>query len=242
MKQLYHTKMTESEIYIAAKVVEQRKNISNLSISEFALICNASNAMISKYAKNCGFSGYKELKYYVKTQTFDSPITAYTTSSAELKIFNYFQSFNQKAFEELLELCKSCDKILLFGKGPSLGVCTYFVPRIRNAFASYVVCETDKQQMETELISLGSKLLIILSASGENKAIIPLCEEAKQKKVKIVIISENYNPILSKYADLTINLLNQGIDYDTNLMRGRSLFFIYLETLVQTQLNNDLII
>lgn len=240
MNKLYHDKMTDLELHIASVIIDNKEEFCNMSISEFAKLANVSNAMLSKYAQNCGFSGFKEIRYYVKGK-IDIKVKA-QSDYIESKVMNYFLNFNEEHLLKLKSECEDTDEIVMYGEGPSHAFCNYITPRMRYAFKKNVVSENDKQQLENEFFMPGKKTLILISASGKIEQQLDIIRSAKAKGVRVIIVSEVKNQRLSTECDLYINLLDEEVNPDENIIRGRTLFFIYFETLVQTKCNPEAMI
>ncbi len=240
MNRLFHEKMTDLELHIANTIIDNKQEFINMTISEFAKAANVSNAMLSKYAQNCGFSGFKEIRYYVKDKT-DIKIKA-QSDFIESKVMNYFLNFDEQQLLKLKAECENTDEIVMYGEGPSHAFCNYMTPRMRYAFKKNVVSENDKQQLENEFYMPGKKTLILISASGNIEQQIETVQSAKAKGIRVIIISEAKNTKLSSSCDLYINLLDEEDNPDHNVIRGRTLFFIYFETLVQTKCNPEAMI
>lgn len=240
MNKLFHEKMTALELHIANKIIDNKEQFVNMTISEFAKLANVSNAMLSKYAQNCGFSGFKEIRYYVK-QTQDIQVKA-QSDYIESKVMNYFLNFNESQLLKLKAECENCDEIMMYGEGPSHAFCNYMTPRMRYAFKKNVVSENDEQQLENEFYMPGKKLLILISASGNIGPHINSLRSARTKGIRTIIISEAKKTRLASECDLYINLLDEEDNPDHSIVRGRTLFFIYFETLVQTKCNQEAMI
>lgn len=240
MNKLFHEKMTDLELHIANMILDNQEQFVSMSISQFANQANVSNAMLSKYAQNCGFSGFKEIRYYVK-QAQDIQVKA-QSDYIESKVMNYFLNFNESQLLKLKSECENTDEIMMYGEGPSHAFCNYITPRIRFAFKKNVVSENDKQQLENEFYMPGRKLLILISASGNIEQHICSLRSARTKGIRTIIISEAKRTKLASECDLYINLLDDEENLEQAIVRGRTLFFIYFETLVQTKCNPEAII
>lgn len=240
VNKLFHEKMTDLELHIANTIIDNKQQFVNMTISEFAKTANVSNAMLSKYAQNCGFSGFKEIRYYVK-QGLNLKIKA-QSDYIESKVMNYFLNFDESLLLKLKAECENTDEIVMYGEGPSNAFCNYMTPRMRYAFKKNVVSENDKQQLENEFYMPGKKLLILISASGNIAQQIDSVKSAKAKGIRTIIISEAKNNKLASECDLYINLLDEEENPDQSVVRGRTLFFIYFETLVQTKCNQEAMI
>ncbi|MFV0246450.1 MAG: MurR/RpiR family transcriptional regulator [Mycoplasmatales bacterium] len=236
MKRLFHKKMTDSEHHIANIILNNYAEICDMTITDFSALSNVSNAMITKYAKNCGFDGYKELRYYIKSENITPEQNDYEIKE---KILKYFDSFDTSIIQKVREEIIQVDSILLFGKGTSYSLCEFMVPRLRASFKKSVISENNNIEIQNELLMPGKKILFIISASGNVDKFREIIRSAKEKGIKVIIISEINIPNISSKCDIYINLLPDSFSLDPNIVRGRTLFFIFFETLVQSNYINN---
>ncbi len=232
MKYLFNQKLTNVEMEIAQYFHHNYQELKDKTISDVANECHVSASKISKYANKIGFSGYKELKYQL-LQENNKVVQNKSVEFHKKQINQFFELFNIEQVEQLAMEIKNHQKVILWGDGPSRKVAEYFESRIRIASNTQVVTYSDRQTFNLDLASSTETLVIILSVSGENEKIRKIITSAKQAKAKIIFISEAINGKYIGECQMYINLLPIVDDYKYEVIRSRSLFFIYLEILVQ---------
>jgi len=142
------------------------------------------------------------------------------------EIKEVLKDFGEDEFEKLYSLIKKSERVFVCGAGRSGLIGRCFAMRLRHlGKESYVVGETICPPIKEK------DLLIIISYSGEKKSIIPICEIAKDKKAKTLILTSSKDSYLSNIADEKI--IFKKIK---SLQFGNSSFeqavFIFLESFV----------
>ncbi len=232
MKYLFNNNLTKVEHEIAQYFYSHHKQIKDKTISDVAKACHVSPSKISKYANKIGYSGYKELKYQLLREN-NQVVQNESVEFHKNQINQFFELFNIEQVEHLAQEIKKHSKIILWGDGPSRKVAEYFESRIRIASGNQVVTYSDRQTFSLDLEASPKALVIILSVSGENEKIAQIITTAKRAKADIVFISEAINAKYISDCYMYINLLPIVDEYKYEVIRSRSLFFIYLEILVQ---------
>ncbi len=240
MKYLYNDELTPTEIEISDIISDHLDEVPTLTITKLAELCGVSPSKITKYAKRLGFNGYKEFQYQLKNDRYKTEDKGSSFEYQKDKILQFFDSFSISKMESLKNLIYTSDKIYLFGRGPSLKVCEYYEPRLRVATNKNIVANYDEYLFDLDVANDAEeqKLMIVLTVSGKSKKVSEVLETARKRKMKTVCISAYYNQRLETDSDLYINLLDRKEIFDKSLIRGRTLFYIYLEILTQDFVEN----
>lgn len=237
MKYLYNEELTPMEIAISDTISEHLDDVATMTITNLAKLCSVSPSKITKYAKKLGFNGYKEFQHQLKIDRNKSADKGSTFDYQRDKILQFFDSFSISKLEELKTLILNSEKTYLFGRGPSLKVCEYYEPRLRVATNKNIVANYDEYLFDLDMKdrrdSNEQKLMIVLTVSGKSPKVNEVLQTAKNRGMQTVCISAYFNQKLKSQSDLYINLLNKKEIFDKSLIRGRTLFFIYLEILTQ---------
>ncbi len=244
MKYLYNDELTPTEIEISDTISEHLDEVPTLTITKLAELCSVSPSKITKYAKRLGFNGYKEFQYQLKHDRYTSEDKGSTFEYQKEKTLQFFDSFSISKLENLKEWIARSEKTYLFGRGPSLKVCEYYEPRLRVATNKNIVANYDEYLFDLDIQynkhESEQKLMIVLTVSGKSKKVSEVLQTAKMRGMKTVCISAYYNQKLETESDLYINLLDRKEIFDKSLIRGRTLFFIYLEILTQDFVENPI--
>lgn len=234
-KKIFRLNMTKSEQEIAKFIMQNKGQVANMSISDVANCCCVSKSMVTKFAINCGYTGFKDLKYSISSSITDDKL-GYTSFYEKDDIISFYDSFSEQKINNLIEIFEKNDKIIFVGFGPSLGVGTYFQTRFRFSFLKNFVVENDETILEIETKSKEKVVIVYITASGNTKAIDDFINKFAVYDVTSVVVSESYAP---KYEYLGINYVNllPNIDEHNYVnIRSRTLFFIYFEEIIRRKL------
>ncbi len=80
MKRLINKDLTKSERVITQTIISLGYDLRDMWIEDLSSTAQVSNSLVVKYAKKLGFSGFKELKYYVLSETAIKQPLIQTTS------------------------------------------------------------------------------------------------------------------------------------------------------------------
>ncbi|MGL4589127.1 MAG: MurR/RpiR family transcriptional regulator [Mycoplasmatales bacterium] len=234
LKFLYGTKLSQTEYNISQLIEANISTIIGMSITEIAEFCSVSPSKITKYCKKLGLSGYKELQYELRHKRHEDLNDNSPFEYQREKILSFFSNYDQTKIEELISLIDSSEKVYFYGRGPSLKVAEYFAPRLHLATSKSFVSNYDEYLFDLDLAKVEeNKLMVVLTVSGKTQKIHEILKLCKSRNIRTVVISGYVNNILERESDLYINLLSRKERYDRRIIRGRTLFYIYLEILTQ---------
>lgn len=188
----------------AEKMDFSSKNISKrLYVSEAAL---------SRFAKKCGYKGYRELIFsYEKDLESEVPKenTEQDVSSFTKKIRGSYasllnESFNllkEKQIRKVTAMLDTAKKICVYGMGSSGFVAKEFQLRFMRIGLT-VEAFTDSQMMQMNAALADSETLVIgLSLSGRTKEVNHAVRLAKKKGAAVVYLTTNEHPEVEDCCD-----------------------------------------
>ena len=188
----------------AEKMDFSSKNISKrLYVSEAAL---------SRFAKKCGYKGYRELIFsYEKDLESEVPKenTEQDVSSFTKKIRGSYasllnESFNllkEKQIRKVTAMLDTAKKICVYGMGSSGFVAKEFQLRFMRIGLT-VEAYTDSQMMQMNAALADSETLVIgLSLSGRTKEVNHAVRLAKKKGATVVYLTANEHPEVADCCD-----------------------------------------
>lgn len=234
MKRLYRDDLTKGEIELSRVILDLGVGIKDTGITSLADMACVSNALVVKYCKKLGFSGYKELKYYVLENSSET-----TTDGDDylqfqrIKTANFFHYINNNydLVSDLVSKINAADYVVFYGFGPSLGVANYFAPKINVLTGKPVIVLTDEQVVDLEIKSAKqNRLFIVLSASLNTPLLIDKIKWMNTTGDNYSVIYENTNMDLK--IKNHIKLVEEDISYRYSEIRDRTLFFLYFELVV----------
>ncbi len=233
MNYLYNETLTHTEILISDLIKNNLEQVCSMSITELAIFTNVSPSKITKYSKRLGFSGYKEFIHQINLDFNNKSNNNNSFEFQKERVLKFLDSYNDDDLLELTSSIKTSNKIYLFGQGPSYDVAKTFTPRLRIATSKNIVCDYTELLYDLDNTINSKRLIILLTVSGKSNKVHEVLKLAKQKGIKTITISAYINKPLKEESDYAINLLNSREVFDVSLIHGRTLFYIYLEILLQ---------
>lgn len=221
------TRLNSSERKIVDELVAHAKTNPLLKIKEAAEICGCSVSQVSKVIKKAGFSGYKNFIQVLSTG--EKPRAPALEELERLK--RVIEDFDTAAIDEFVSLLYEHEKIILFGYGPSLISTQYFEYKLRFCSNAFVTTAPDEQSAMSMLDQ--STLLIIFTTTGQYRSFTSLTAEAKKKGADVVVVSEEFNPLLlencNRYFVLTRHKQAEMLKPHE---KTRTVFFIFFEQVI----------
>lgn len=197
-------------------------NLSNEDLSASAVSNKlfVSIPSLTRFAKKCGFNGYRQFIYEFGTSTNNN---IYVSNDLTKKVLHTYEELLNKTYslideEQLLRVCNMLDKakrVYIYGKGSSGLVAQEMKLRFMRIG---LICETIT---DTHMIKMNSALIdeeclvIGISVSGKTKDIIDAVQYSKSAGAKTVLITSQNNEELMSYCDELVlialkSLLEQG--------------------------------
>jgi DNA-binding MurR/RpiR family transcriptional regulator len=227
------TTLNDLDRSILDRIAAYSKEHPAPTITEAAAFCGSSASQVSKAVKKAGFGGYKSFIRYLYYG--DQPKPETLDELERLK--RALEDFDVSIVDEFVSLITSHDRILLFGYGPSSICAQYFEYKLRFCSSAFVSTAPDEQSAQSMLDR--SSLLIIFTTTGQYRSFENLTLKAKSKGADVVVVSEEFNPLLmencNRYFVLTAHKQSDSLKpYE----KTRTLFFIFLEQAIQNILRD----
>lgn len=220
------------EKQIHEKMIRRSKTMPTIRINQAAAFCHCSVSKISKFVKKLGFSNYKQYLDFL----YGKDIKPIAGSNELHRVGSFIETFDTAMIDELLSLIDSHDKIALFGYGPSLLCARYFEYRFRNCSDKTFMAVSDEVTLNNMVDK--STLLLIITETGRFLSFQDIYTAAKQKGGRVVILAEEYNTELFTQCDKIFWL--SPAPQPAHLKpyeKSRTLFFIFLEEIIQRLLH-----
>lgn len=234
MKRLINEELTKTERLISKELILIGDNISGMGIEDLAEAASVSTSLVVKYAKKLGFSGFKELKYYVLEECKSSNISDGNYLISQQQKINGFYEYVQKNYEMVEDVAISimnADHVCFYGGGNCVGVAKYVASQISSKLKKTTMVISDYHILESEIKKPKPKRLLILLVGSLTYGKIPYF-------IKYMEISgDNYIVIYEEENYLITNLKgyclrNKNLLSVPNIDRDRLLCFIYFELVI----------
>ena len=222
------TRLNPGERKIVDDLMAHAKSNPAFKITEAAGICGCSISQVSKAIKKAGFSGYKNFIHVLYTG--ERPPAPALAELERLK--RVIDDFDLSAIDEFVSLLDEHERIIFFGYGPSLISAQYFEYKLRFCSSARVTTAPDGPSAKSMLEQ--SSLLVIFTATGQYRSFKSLASEAKKKGTEVVVVSEEFNPLLLENCNRHF-VLTRHKQSDTLKPheKTRTVFFIFFEQVIQ---------
>ncbi len=211
--------LTEAEQKVANFVIKYTRDVLNLTVSDLASRCNASEATVVRFCKSLGYKGYQDFKInlakyiinpqqiiledlnindtlpVVKSKVFHSRIQVLSDTLAVL---------NDNEFEKAVQAMTVAKRIELYGAGAS----AYVALNLKHQFLKIgVKCgadlDADTQAMSASLLG-PDDVAIGISHTGGSKQTISCLELAKNVGATTIAVTNKAKSSILKFSDIVL--------------------------------------
>lgn len=236
------TKMYDSftpvEKRIADVVIEYPEKVVNLPIKEIATLSNTSEAAIVRFSKRLGLSGIKVVKVELARELHTIadkkvPTKIELTDDKEVmkeKVFNNTiqalynteKVISAQVIDEAAQAITSAKRVMIFGVGNSRVVATDLHIKFMNIDQTAILA-TDLLSAITILGHFeAGDVLFITSETSKNKIITDICKYAKEKGIKIILLSQKFSSPAIRMADIVLAMGKEENELNLGYMTVRT--------------------
>lgn len=183
------------------------KEKTDLSSKSVAQRLYVSEATLSRFAKKCGYKGYREFIFYYEQGGSASP---QSTSSEFLKsVLNNYQELLTKSYslidegqlERVAQCLTGCKRIYIYGKGSS-GLAAMEMKLRFMRIGLNIEAITDGQLMRMNSVILDEHCAVIgISVSGKTAVVLEALEMAKQRNAATVLLTARMEKRFCDFCD-----------------------------------------
>ncbi len=207
--------MTESEKSIADFFINNREKDLDFSSSNISQSIHVSGASLTRFAKKCGFSGYREFIFIYKKSILDSGNLHHTKLTQSVladyeEILNKTNSLiDEKQVNRIIELIIQAERVYFYGIGSSGLVANEMKSRfMRLGLFCDAVTDTDLIKINSSLLDKSS-VVIALSISSETPAIVNALEQSRKRNAKSILLTANKKEALADICDEVVTIASQ---------------------------------
>ena len=248
----HYNTLTPSEKAVADYFISTTGAVNkDLSARTVAAELHISESSLTRFAKKCGFTGYREFIYTFKNEStnredgFDKEIEYKDLTNAVIKNYtgileDTFSLIDEEAIENVIEMVIEAKRVHLYGIGSSGLVAEELRSRLmRLGIQCDVITDHDLLLMSLAVTTADS-VVIAFSLSSKTKEILEALEEAHNNGAKTVLFTANARQELNVFVDEIILVANRKeLNHGTKispqfpLLVMVDIFYTYL-------LNNDI--
>lgn len=204
----YYENLSSSEKNIADFFINNRKEMdfSSKSISNLLFVSEAS---LSRFAKKCGFKGYREFIYHYKS-SFEENEQAITSQMR--KVFESYQELLNKSFNlaveeqlrSIVEKMAEKRRVFVYGKGSSgLAAREMQFRFMRLGLDIDAIDDSDVMRMNSAIID-GRCMVIGISISGQTEDVLVSLRQASVNGAYTVLITAYNRKEYQEFCDEVI--------------------------------------
>lgn len=182
---------------------EEIMDFSAKSISNRLFV---SEAALSRFAKKCGYRGYREFIYQYEQNLTERNLKIVGNAGSVLNIYQEllnktYSLIDQKQIMRICEYMADASRVFVCGKGSS-GLAAMEAESRFMRIGVDIDSITDSDIMRFQTVFQNSKSMVIgISVSGMTESILYPLQQAHEKKSKTVLITAHKNGRISSYCD-----------------------------------------
>ena len=182
---------------------EEIMDFSAKSISNRLFV---SEAALSRFAKKCGYRGYREFIYQYEQNLTERNLKIVGNAGSVLNIYQEllnktYSLIDQKQIMRICEYMADASRVFVCEKG-SAGLAAMEAESRFMRIGVDIDSITDSDIMRFQTVFQNSKSMVIgISVSGMTESILYSLQQAHEKKSKTVLITAHKNGRISSYCD-----------------------------------------
>lgn len=182
---------------------EEIMDFSAKSISNRLFV---SEAALSRFAKKCGYRGYREFIYQYEQNLTERNLKIVGNAGSVLNIYQEllnktYSLIDQKQIMRICEYMADASRVFVCGKGSS-GLAAMEAESRFMRIGVDIDSITDSDIMRFQTVFQNSKSMVIgISVGGMTESILYSLQQAHEKKSKTVLITAHKNGRISSYCD-----------------------------------------
>ena len=214
----------------------EKCDLSSRTISKLLYVSEAS---LSRFAKKCGYKGYRELTFsYEKDLEFEKSgipanrdVTYFTR-----KVYGYYNNILHDNFDlmdedqirRIADWLDGCRRVFIYGVGSSGLAARELQFRLMRVGVDVDVV-TDPHMMKMSSVLVDKDCLVIgISLSGKTQEVIDCLCAAKKNRAKIVFVTSNVEPAVAEICDEILRVAYvKNLDFGNKISPQISILVIF---------------
>ena len=238
-----YTLFTNTEKKIADYFLQCDTNM-DINIQSVAAKLYVSQASISRFAKKCGFVGFREFIFaYLDSARVKKPNGNTTTQN----VFNTYQELLNKAYslldndqvQRIVKMLVNSKKVIAVGKGSSGYAASEMESRfVRVGLDIDSLTDSDRIRMQSVFLKDGDTV-IAFSISGKTEDVIFLLKHAHDRGKRTVFFTAADSPHLHEFCDEVVLVASLEYLENGNLISPQFPMLLVLDLIYSEYINID---
>lgn len=239
-----YTNFTSTEEVIADYFIHEASEEDDLSAKSLVKQLNVSSASLTRFAKKCGFEGYRDFIFQFKNEVkqpenINRELTAQVMQNYESLLDKTYSLVDEEKLHRVNQLISKAKRVFLYGIGSSGFVAQEMKLRFMRLGLN---CDamTDENIIRINTALLDESCLVIgLSISGNTESIVSGLKGAKSRKAQTVFFTSDKKDEFQEFCDeLVIVATNNQLDSGINISPQFPLLLM-MDILYSYYLNSD---
>lgn len=201
-----YEQLNENETDIWNYIVTHKEQCKEISIQQLAVFCHVSRTTILRFAKKLGFSGYSEMRTFLKWESKAEFL--FKESDIDKCCNSYVQTIEDLKYMDMTHICEmifQAEEIYVHGTGEVQRDVAKELKR-RMFFQNIFINHMEGTEEVYSIIDMlrENDVFFLISLSGKNETQIEMARRIKEKGCKIVLIAMYSSGELYRLADETI--------------------------------------
>ncbi len=237
---LHYREFSDTDKGICDYLMDNMQDIESISINDFAKESLSSKSSVIRFSQKLGFTGFGELKNFVRWQVDKHNHSDASYSFANQIITDAQETIDylkNQSFEEIFEKMAVAEHIYVVATGTNQQTQAREFQRllmlsnrdVRVITGSIAVAEFQRM---AEMVSK-KDVVFVLSLSGENIELEEVISIIKQRRASLISITNYHSNWLSKNCDFNLYSFSSRSPLpDDWWLRTTSTFFILIESFI----------
>ena len=244
-----YDEMTQVERGIADFFLDNTEKI-DFSSKNIAKLLFVSEASLSRFAKKCGYKGYRELTFSYEQDLELEKINVNNQKDISFfskKVYGYYQnilrdnyqSMDEVQIQRIADMLDRCSKVFIYGLGSSgLAAREFQLRFMRVGLDVDVITDSHMMKMSSALVN-SDCLVIAMSLSGKTKEVSDSIRAAKKNGATVVFFTANPDVEVAKLCDEVVRVAYlKNLDSGTKISPQFSILVI-TDILYAYYIDND---
>jgi DNA-binding MurR/RpiR family transcriptional regulator len=218
-----YKQLTKSEKRIANYLRKNQEESAFLAAGEIADRLGLSEATLVRFARSLGFSSYPAMRTVLQ-EAFRRRVTHSTRLRGRLEdlrqggdiferlvvsemdyLTQALETVDRKALQKTVELMRTCERIFVFGVGPSVSLADLMEIRLRRFGRQIVPLTTAGREMLEPLMSMkANDLLFMICFFDISPAQNLVLNYANEVNCKVIVLTDTLESIIGEKADIVL--------------------------------------
>ena len=233
--------LSNKELKILQYIHDNEDRISTMSIQTFAKEINYSTSTVLRFCRKLGFSGFPELKFFLRRQEEESSknVTNYSVQSIKKSIITDLEGttslMNTEDLFQIAKLLSSNAPVYIHSPAGLTDISVNYLESMLFISGCQNIYKSSASKMTHHYIQTLNKgnIFIFISSSGKYESTLNLAKEAKLHGMIVISISSIENNDLAETSNYNIRFFSKKTENEGADSTSRFCTFFVLSAFIE---------